>query len=137
MWTPCRSCVNQSFEEMYRLHLQGRKIRERVTSVSRWLQTEPSVENTQLYKNRDKRGIMDHMGNQYRGEGYGLWKSDKKAKREGSRERGRAGNLWGGEPRATERASTQYPWGYSCRAYIDLRSVVNLASYSWTRIFLP
>jgi hypothetical protein len=37
---PCRSCVNRRFGGMYRLHLQGRKIRERGTSVSRWLQTE-------------------------------------------------------------------------------------------------
>jgi hypothetical protein len=34
----CRSCVNRRFGEMYRLHLQGRKIRELGTSV-RWLQT--------------------------------------------------------------------------------------------------
>jgi hypothetical protein len=37
---PCRSCVNRSFGGTYRLHLQGRNIRERGTSVSRWLQTE-------------------------------------------------------------------------------------------------
>jgi hypothetical protein len=37
---PCRSCVNRRFGETYRLQLQGRrKIRERGTSVSRWLQT--------------------------------------------------------------------------------------------------
>jgi hypothetical protein len=36
---PCRSGVNRCFGGMYRLHLQGRKIRERGTSVSRWLQT--------------------------------------------------------------------------------------------------
>jgi hypothetical protein len=35
---PCRSCVNRRFGGTYRLHLQGRKIRERGTSVSRWLQ---------------------------------------------------------------------------------------------------
>jgi hypothetical protein len=40
---PCRYCVNGSFGEAYRLHLQGRKIRERGTSVSRWLQ--PAVYN--------------------------------------------------------------------------------------------
>jgi hypothetical protein len=34
----CRSCVNRRFGGTYRLHLQGRKIRERGTSVSRWLQ---------------------------------------------------------------------------------------------------
>jgi hypothetical protein len=34
----CRSCVKR-FGGTYRLHLQGRWIRERGTSVSRWLQT--------------------------------------------------------------------------------------------------
>jgi hypothetical protein len=47
----CRSCVNRRFGGTYRLHLQGRKIRERGTSVNRWLQTEPPVGNNQLYKN--------------------------------------------------------------------------------------
>jgi hypothetical protein len=36
---PCRSCVNWRFGGMYHLHLQGRKIRERGTSLSRWLQS--------------------------------------------------------------------------------------------------
>jgi ribosomal protein S14 len=40
----CRSCVNRRFGGTYRLHLPGRKISERGTSVSRWLQTEPPVE---------------------------------------------------------------------------------------------
>jgi hypothetical protein len=35
---PCRSCVTRRFGGTYHLHLQGRKIRERGTSVSRWLQ---------------------------------------------------------------------------------------------------
>jgi hypothetical protein len=35
---PCRSCVNRRFGGTHRLHLQGRKISERGTSVSRWLQ---------------------------------------------------------------------------------------------------
>jgi hypothetical protein len=35
---PCRYCVNRRFGETYRLHLQGRKIRQRGTSVSMWLQ---------------------------------------------------------------------------------------------------
>jgi hypothetical protein len=39
----CRSCVNRRFGGTYRLHLQGRKICERGTSVSRWLQTESPV----------------------------------------------------------------------------------------------
>jgi hypothetical protein len=36
---PCRSCMNRRFAGKYCLHLQRRKIRERGTSVSRWLQT--------------------------------------------------------------------------------------------------
>jgi hypothetical protein len=36
---PCRSCVNQHFGRKYHLHLQGRKIRKRGTSMSRGLQT--------------------------------------------------------------------------------------------------
>jgi hypothetical protein len=35
--TPCRSCVKRRFRGTYRLHLQGRRIRERWTSVNRWL----------------------------------------------------------------------------------------------------
>jgi hypothetical protein len=50
---PCRSCeLNRRFRGTYSLHLQRRKIRERGTSVSRWLQTKPPIDNTQLYKNR-------------------------------------------------------------------------------------
>jgi hypothetical protein len=37
---PCRSCVNWHFGGTYCLHLQGRKIREQGTSVSRWLATQ-------------------------------------------------------------------------------------------------
>jgi hypothetical protein len=36
---PCRACMNRRFGRTYRLHLQGRKILEWETSVSRWLQT--------------------------------------------------------------------------------------------------
>jgi hypothetical protein len=51
---PCRSCkLNRCFGGTYRLHLQGRKIHEQGTSVSRWLQSKPPVENTQLYKGRN------------------------------------------------------------------------------------
>jgi hypothetical protein len=39
----CRSCVNRRFGGTYRLHLQGRKIRERGTSVSRWLHLHASL----------------------------------------------------------------------------------------------
>jgi hypothetical protein len=35
---PYRSCVSRCFGGLYRLHLQGRKIGELGTSVSRWLQ---------------------------------------------------------------------------------------------------
>jgi hypothetical protein len=49
----CRSCVNRRFGGTYRLQLQGTKIRERGTSMRGWLQTEPPVEDTQLYKNRE------------------------------------------------------------------------------------
>jgi hypothetical protein len=68
---PCISCMNRRFGGTCFLHLRGRKIRERGTSVSRRLQTEPPVENTQLYKSREG-GRVGHMGNQYRGEGKGL-----------------------------------------------------------------
>jgi hypothetical protein len=40
---PCRSCVNLRLGGTYRLHHQGRKIRERRTKKSRWLQTEFSL----------------------------------------------------------------------------------------------
>jgi hypothetical protein len=48
----CRWCVNRRFGGPHRLHLQGRKIRERGTSVSRWLQTDHQWEEDYLYKNR-------------------------------------------------------------------------------------
>jgi hypothetical protein len=67
---PCISCVNRRFGGTYRLHLQDRKIRDRGTSVSRWLQTEPPIGNYQLYKNRDRGGV-GHMGNEQSGEGVG------------------------------------------------------------------
>jgi hypothetical protein len=47
---PCRSCVNRHFGGTYRLHLQVTKIRERGSSVSRWLQTELPVDNNQLHR---------------------------------------------------------------------------------------
>jgi hypothetical protein len=40
---PCRSYVNRRFGGTYRLHLQGRKIRERETSVSMWLHAASSL----------------------------------------------------------------------------------------------
>jgi hypothetical protein len=42
---PCRSCVNPRFRGKYHLHFPGTKIRERETSVSKWLQTESPLEN--------------------------------------------------------------------------------------------
>jgi hypothetical protein len=44
----CSCCVNRRFGGMYRLYLQGRKIRERGTSVSRWLQTATAVKTSNL-----------------------------------------------------------------------------------------
>jgi hypothetical protein len=49
---PCRSCVNRRFGGTYRLHLQSRKIRERGTSVSRWLHTADIQEDGILYSQR-------------------------------------------------------------------------------------
>jgi hypothetical protein len=43
---PCRSYVNRRFGGMYRFRLQGRRTRQRGTSLSRWFQTEPPVEKT-------------------------------------------------------------------------------------------
>jgi hypothetical protein len=40
---PCRSCVNRRYGGTYRLHLQGRNIRERGTSASRWQQSVRSL----------------------------------------------------------------------------------------------
>jgi hypothetical protein len=45
----CRSCVNRCFGWTYRLHLQGRKISERWTSVSRWLQKSVDARSTQRH----------------------------------------------------------------------------------------
>jgi hypothetical protein len=43
-FAPCRSCeLNRRFGGTCRLHLQGRKIREPGTSVSRWQQTESPI----------------------------------------------------------------------------------------------
>jgi hypothetical protein len=43
---PCRSCVNRRFEGTYRLHLQGKRIRERGTILSRWLVIGKSTANS-------------------------------------------------------------------------------------------
>jgi hypothetical protein len=54
----CRPYMNRRFGGTYRLHFQCRKIRERGRSVSKWLQTESPVENTQLYKNREEGSVV-------------------------------------------------------------------------------
>jgi hypothetical protein len=51
----CSSCVNRRFGDKYRLHLQGRKIRQRGTSVSRLLQT-AATRSTRRYIPED--GIL-------------------------------------------------------------------------------
>jgi hypothetical protein len=61
----CRSCVNRHFGGTYHLHLQGRKIHEWGTSMSRQLQTEPPIGNNQLYKNRE-RDRVGHVEKQQR-----------------------------------------------------------------------
>jgi hypothetical protein len=76
----CTSCVNRRFGGTYHLRLQSRAIRERGTSVSRWLQTGPTVGNNQLYKNRESRSV-GHVGNQQRGEGQGLGEGQKAGRR--------------------------------------------------------
>jgi hypothetical protein len=43
---PCSPFVNRRFGGTYRLHLQGRKICERGTSMNRWLQTERQSKTT-------------------------------------------------------------------------------------------
>jgi hypothetical protein len=63
LWTMTSSGMWCRVDLVYRLHLQGRKIRERGTSLIRWLQTKPPVENTQLYKDR-KGGRVGYMENQ-------------------------------------------------------------------------
>jgi hypothetical protein len=45
---PCCSCVDRRFGGTYRHHLQGRKIRERGTSVSKWLHSD-RLENLKFY----------------------------------------------------------------------------------------
>jgi hypothetical protein len=52
---PFRSCMNRRLGGTYRLHLQGRKINERGTNVSMWLQTAlftclPSIASRLLLK---------------------------------------------------------------------------------------
>jgi hypothetical protein len=76
--------------------------------------------NTQLYKNR-KGGRVGHMGNQHSGEGKVMWRWASKSRNwimsGGTRQGYQAGN----DPIAS---------GLSCRPCIDLRSLVDLSSYS-------
>jgi hypothetical protein len=63
---PRRSCVNRRFGGTYRLHLQGRKIRERGTSVGRWLHlkmeamrsSETSVHTRSTWRHIPEDGIL-------------------------------------------------------------------------------
>jgi hypothetical protein len=57
--TPCRSCVNRRFGGTYRLHLQGRKIRERGTSVIRWLRTAIPSSETAVHTRSTRRHIPE------------------------------------------------------------------------------
>jgi hypothetical protein len=54
---PCRSCVNWRFGGTYRLHLQGRKIRERGTSVIRWLQPHWATSQKTAFLLSDRNGF--------------------------------------------------------------------------------
>jgi hypothetical protein len=58
-WRRVDYCVNRRFGGTHRLHLHGRKIRERGTNVSRWLQTEQQVENCMSYGNKKNRDIQN------------------------------------------------------------------------------
>jgi hypothetical protein len=58
---PCSSCVNQRFKHIASI-FRVEKICEQGTSVSRWLQTELSAVNNQLYKDR-KGGRVGHKEN--------------------------------------------------------------------------
>jgi hypothetical protein len=106
----CRSCMNRRFGGTYRLHLQGRKICKRGTSMSRWQQTEPPVRNTQLYKNRGE------GGRESRPHGKSVERSGRVCRDQVGRPGGQV---------AEEVGKRQ---GY--RASIDLHSLVDLASCS-------
>jgi hypothetical protein len=58
----CRSCLNPRLGGIYRLCLQGRTIRERGTSVSRWLQkirsSETSVQIRSTRRHIQEDGIL-------------------------------------------------------------------------------
>jgi hypothetical protein len=60
---PCSFCVNRRFWGTYCLHFQGRKIRERGTSVSSWLQTELQAicsSETSVHGRTTRRHILEN-----------------------------------------------------------------------------
>jgi hypothetical protein len=65
---PCSPFVNRRFGGTYRLHMQCRKICERGTSVSRWLQTEHQSKTTS-YIRTGRRESGPHGKSIVRGEG--------------------------------------------------------------------
>jgi hypothetical protein len=117
-------CVNQRSGWMYCLHLQGTKIRERGTSINRWLQTELPVENNWLYKDRNGGKATWEISSEERGG-------------EGSVEMGEqvAGHSWyrsvlGGTRKDYREGIDPVALGLNCQACIGLRSLVDVALYS-------
>jgi hypothetical protein len=53
MWRCVDLALTDVSEERITSIFRVEKIRERGISVSRWLQTEPPIENTQPYKNKE------------------------------------------------------------------------------------
>jgi hypothetical protein len=68
MWR-CVDLALTDVSEEHRLHLQDRKVCERITSMSRWLQTEPPVGNNQLYKNGERETRSHGKSTERRGVG--------------------------------------------------------------------
>jgi hypothetical protein len=103
MWRCVDLALTDVSEERITSIFRVEKICERGTSVSRWLQTEPPVENTQIYKNRE-RGRVGHMEKSIERRGVG----SVEVRQAGSRGMARTnrGSCWGGGARATERVLT-------------------------------
>jgi hypothetical protein len=57
----CRSCVSRRFGGTYHLHLQGRNIRVRVTSVSRWLQYYLTIINGGIRSKLEVENLRDTL----------------------------------------------------------------------------
>jgi hypothetical protein len=73
----CRSCVNRRFRGTYRLHLQGRKIRERRISVARWLQSAIRSSETSVNTRPTQRHIPeDDILHSHRCESLKSYKND-------------------------------------------------------------